>query len=71
LTKATRTVNSILPSTSPIFIAAQSSNGTATAGFFDVRQCAFATIGDGLTDTDAANLYTRVQTYQTALSRQV
>ena len=35
------------------------------------RNYAFASIGDGLTDTDAANLYTRVQAYQTALSRQL
>lgn len=35
------------------------------------RQTAFSTIGDGLTDTEAANLYTRVQAFQTALSRQV
>ena len=34
-------------------------------------QYAFAHIGDGLTDTEAANLYTRVQAYQTALSRNV
>lgn len=35
------------------------------------KQCAFATIGDGLTDTEAANLYTAVQAYQTSLNRQV
>ena len=35
------------------------------------KQCAFASIGDGLTDTEAANFYTIVQTYQTALGRQV
>jgi hypothetical protein len=35
------------------------------------RQCAFASIGDGLTDTEAANLYTAVQAYQTTLSRNV
>jgi len=35
------------------------------------RQCAFASIGDGLTDTEAANLYTAVQAYQTTLNRQV
>lgn len=34
-------------------------------------QAAFASIGDGLTDTEASNLYTRVQAFQTALSRQV
>jgi hypothetical protein len=35
------------------------------------RQYAFASIGDGLTDTQASNLYTAVQTFQTTLSRQV
>jgi hypothetical protein len=39
--------------------------------FYSPRQTAFSSIGDGLTDTEASNLYTRVQTYQTALSRQV
>jgi hypothetical protein len=34
-------------------------------------QTAFSTIGDGLTDTEAANLYTRVQAFQTQLFRQV
>lgn len=33
------------------------------------RQCAFSTIGQGLTDTEATNLYTAVQAFQTALSR--
>jgi len=32
---------------------------------------AFNYISDSLTDTEAANLYTRVQAYQTALSRNV
>lgn len=35
------------------------------------KQCAFASIGDGLTDTEASNFYTAVQTYQTTLGRQV
>ena len=36
-----------------------------------VRECAFASIGDGLTDTQASNFYTAVQAFQTTLSRQV
>jgi hypothetical protein len=52
-----------------LFIGATNTNNTATA--YSNRQTAFATIGDGLNDTEAANLYTRVQAYQTALSRQV
>ena len=48
--------------------------GARSRGFIDFyspRQCAFASIGDGLTDTDAANYYTAVQAYQTTLGRQV
>lgn len=36
-----------------------------------LNQCAFASIGNGLTDTEASNLYTLVQNYQVALNRQV
>lgn len=39
--------------------------------FYSPRQCAFASIGDGLTDTDAANFYTAVQAFQTTLNRQI
>lgn len=35
------------------------------------RECAFASIGDGLTDTQATALYNAVQTMNTTLSRQV
>jgi hypothetical protein len=35
------------------------------------RQCAFATIGTGLTDAEALNLYNTIQTFQTTLGRNV
>lgn len=35
------------------------------------RQYAFASIGDGLSDTEAANFYTAVQAFQTTLGRQI
>jgi hypothetical protein len=35
------------------------------------RQCAFVTIGTGLTDAEALNLYNTIQTFQTTLGRQV
>ena len=38
---------------------------------YSSKECAFASIGDGLTDTEAANLYTAVQVFQTTLGRQV
>jgi hypothetical protein len=34
-------------------------------------ECAFASIGDGLTDTESSNFYTAVQAFQTTLSREV
>jgi hypothetical protein len=46
----------------------------ASAGggsYFTSREYAFASIGDGLTDTQASNFYTAVQAFQTTLSRQV
>jgi hypothetical protein len=45
--------------------------GNIQTAYYDTNQYAFSSIGNGLTDTEAANLYTRVQAFQTALSRQV
>lgn len=52
-----------------IFLSAQSANNVAAQ--FSNRQTAFASIGDGLTDVEAAILYQLIQQYQTDLSRQV
>ena len=46
-------------------------NQNNVGSFYTTKECAFASIGDGLTDTEAANLYTAVQAYQTTLSRNV
>lgn len=56
-------------STRNIYIGAI--NNAGTPFFYSNRQCAFASIGDGLTDTEASNFYTAVQAYQTTLSRNV
>ena len=47
--------------------------GRNTAGTiaYSSKETAFASIGDGLTDTESANFYTAVQTFQTTLGRQV
>jgi hypothetical protein len=42
----------------------------STAGFSN-KELAFASLSNGLSATEAANLYTRVQAYQTTLGRQV
>jgi hypothetical protein len=54
----------------PYYIGARNNNNT-TIDFPTSKECAFASIGDGLTDTDAANLYTAVQAFNTTLARQV
>lgn len=53
----------------PLYILARNDNGTAAN--YSSRNLAFASIGDGLTDTEASNLYTSVQAFQTTLGRQV
>ncbi len=52
-----------------IFLSAGNFNNTALN--YSNRQISFASIGNGLTDTEAANFYTAVQAYQTTLGRQV
>ena len=39
--------------------------------YYSNREYAFASIGDGLTDTQASNFYTAVQAFQDALNREV
>ena len=55
--------------TTKIWIGAQNFNNTFNLP--SSRQCAFASIGDGLTDIEAANFYTAVQNFQTTIGRQV
>lgn len=46
-------------------------NAYTTTTFINNCRYAFASIGNGLTDTQASNFYTAVQTFNTTLSRQV
>jgi hypothetical protein len=56
--------------TFPYFLGDLNFNSTPL-GYYTNREYAFASLGEGYTDSDAANLYTAVQTYQTSLSRQI
>ena len=47
------------------------SNKDASPQQFSSFECAFASGGDGLSDTEATDLYTAVQDFQTALFRNV
>lgn len=68
-TNTTTSTFNYLP-TNNIFIAA-AQDGTSPIGNYSNRECAFATLSDGLTDTEATNLYTSVQLFNQDLSRQV
>ncbi|NBW36144.1 MAG: hypothetical protein EBR30_14210 [Cytophagia bacterium] len=61
----TRIANSVALNTNAIYV------GAGNSGLYSTKQCAFASIGDGLTDTQASDFYTAVQAFQTTLSRQV
>jgi hypothetical protein len=62
------TLSTSLPSVK-LYLAALNNSGNAQN--YSTKQCAFASIGDGLTDTEAANFNTAVQAFQTTLSRNV
>jgi hypothetical protein len=52
-----------------IYLSALNNNGSAVN--FSNKQCAFSSIGDGLTDAEATTFYNLVQGLQTTLGRQV
>jgi hypothetical protein len=53
-----------------IFVMAQSNTG-GTPHLYSNKQIAFVWVGDSLSTTEADNLYTIIQTYQTSLGRNV
>lgn len=54
-----------------LFIGASNNTTLGVISSYSTKQCAFASIGDGLTDTEAANFYTAVQAYQVTLGRSI
>lgn len=76
LKQTNTTVNGLIHNTLPqnkIILGALNYRDSTTSIItaFGNHQCAFASIGDGLTDAEASNFYTAVQTFQTTLGRQV
>lgn len=65
----TLALNSVSTITNSMVISARRDD--AIISNYSNRQAAFASIGDGLTSTEAANFYTAVQAFQTTLGRQV
>ena len=52
-----------------VYIGAFNENNVTT--YYSQKECAFASLGLGLTDTQALNFYTAVQTFNQTLNRQV
>lgn len=52
-----------------LYLGALNANGTAQD--YSDRECAFACLSDGLSDTEVANLNLIIQAFQTSLNRQV
>jgi len=57
-------------STGAIFVLAEA-NESSGMNVGTLRECAFASIGNGLSPTNSSDLYTIVQAFQTTLGRQV
>jgi hypothetical protein len=68
---ATQYVNPSAPASNHISNTIQLFRFGDFAGDYSNHQSALASIGDGLTPTEAANYYTAVQAFQTTLGRQV
>ena len=54
-----------------VFLGAYNEYNITGANYYTNKETAFASIGDGLTDTEATTFYTAVQKFQTTLGRQV
>jgi hypothetical protein len=67
---ATDTVSNAGKTMPNISLFLGAANGSPISAYSN-KQCAFASIGSGLTDAEAAALYTAVQAFNTTLSRQV
>ena len=56
--------------TNTIYIGAMQTNANVPQ-YYTTKECAFASIGDGLSDVEALSFYNAVQTFNTTLGRQV
>ena len=67
--KTSTTNTSVALPNGNVYLGARNNSGTADA--FSNKQCAFATIGFGLDDTQASNLSTIINNFNTTLGRNV
>lgn len=67
--KATSTVASVSPPNANYYIGHWNTVGVIS--YYSTNENAFTSIGDGLSDTEAADFYTAVQAFNTTLGRQI
>ena len=65
------TGSSTVLSSIEFYIGCRNLNGAPSFAAFPTFNCAFASVGDGLSASEVASVYTRVQDFQTTLGRQV
>lgn len=67
ITQSTNTTNDTTSNPNYIlYIGARNQPATLpNVSLYSIKQCAFSSIGDGLTDTEASNFYNRIQTLMT------
>jgi hypothetical protein len=70
-TPSSKTASSNGRSNYSVWLNATNNTGGGNVPYYTDNTFGFATIGDGLTATEASSLYTIVQKYQTTLGRQV
>jgi hypothetical protein len=69
--KATGTTASLLPVGNVSYTLGVNNIASGAKQYYSTKEQAFAFIGDGLTDTEAANFYTAVQAFQTTIGRSI
>ena len=69
--RGTNTNNFLVFPNTNIALATRYNVSTSLPQSYSSKEQAFASIGDGLSDAEAANFYTAVQTFQSTLGRQV
>jgi hypothetical protein len=70
-TNTSANTHNIIDLTGNIFIGANGKQDNTPFGEYDSTTKSFASVGEGLSDSEASNFYTAVQAFQTTLSRNV
>jgi len=68
---ASSSTASVATANIPIYLNVENNFNAPVANTYSNSECSFASIGDGLSDADASNLNSLVQSFNTTLNRQI